>query len=156
MEFGGAGVDESLLDGADGDEGMEVAGDEFAGEVDEGGGFEVADESRDAVVFDEIAGGEVGVGVVVGDLVDGLGAHLVAAGGVGFGGGEVLLAEAAGEELLEFLVDEIEKISGRLGVDFAIEVPRGVVPAVAEIAAHTIDEAATSSLTKDAAVHGAV
>ena len=108
------------------------------------------------MIFDEIAGGEVSVGVIIGDLVDGLGAHLVAAGGVGFGGGEILFAEMAGEELLELLVDKLEEFGGGFGVDFAVKVPGGVVPAVAEVAAHTIDETAFTGLTEDAAIHGAV
>ena len=108
------------------------------------------------MIFDEIAGGEVGVGVIIGDLVDGLSAHLVAAGGVGFGSGEILFAEMPGEELLELLVDELEEFGGRFGVDFAVKIPGGVVPAVAEVAAHTIDEAALTGLTEDAAVHSAV
>ena len=74
----------------------------------------------------------------------------------GFGSGKILFAEMPGEELLELLVDELEEFGGGFGVDFAVKVPGGVVPAVAEVAAHTIDEAALTGLTEDAAVHSAV
>ena len=53
-------------------------------------------------------------------------------------------------------MDELEELGGGFGVDFAVKVPGGVVPAVAEVAAHTIDEAALTGLAEDAAVHGAV
>ena len=91
----GEGGDGGLVFGRDGDEGVDAAAGKFTGEIDTGGTSNFFDDVGDAGEFFDVIGDEVIIGVVIRDLIDGLGAHLVAAKGVRFGGNDVSITNIA-------------------------------------------------------------
>ena len=94
-EFFGEARDEGFFARADGDKTTDAGGGKFAGKGNYGGFVDSVDEVGNAVVVFESVGEEVVFRVEIGDLADGLSAHLVAAESVAFAGFDVDIAEFA-------------------------------------------------------------
>lgn len=155
-EFFGEFIDKGFFDGADGDESVDIASEEFAGDADDFVFIDIADEGGHARIFLEGTVSEVSVGIVIGDLADGLSADLITAGGVRFCIFDIFVTEVASENFSKFFMDKLEKFDGVFGINFTVEVPGGIVPAIADVAAHAIDETVFAGLAEDAAAHSAI
>ena len=85
VELGVEVGDDGFFDGRDYSEGADAGIGEFASETDHGVFVDVFDHFGHVVIEFDVVVAEIILGVVVGDLADGLGAHLVAAQSVGLG-----------------------------------------------------------------------
>ena len=148
--------DGGFFDGTDGDKGANFTADKFTSQIDHGGFFNLFDKIGHTVVFFDCAIGEITISVIIGDLANSLGAHLVATDGIGFGSSDIVVANISIQDVVEFLMDEVEEFGRAFQVDFAVKVPGGIMPAVGKVTAHAVNETIFTGLTEDFAAHGAI